>query len=68
MLAYGELAQRRLEASPTRTRIVVSYSRLTEDNSLENLPLLSLVLKRVSKDYPTGGVRAGAHGVRREAR
>lgn len=53
MLAYGELAQRRLEASPTRTRIVVSYSRSTEDNSLENLPLLSLVLKRVSKDYPT---------------
>lgn len=53
MLAYGEHAQRRLEASTTRARIVVSYSRSTEDNSLENLPLLSLVLKRVSKDYPT---------------
>ena len=51
--AAKRAAQRRLEASPTRTRIVVSYSRLTEDNSLENLPLLSLVLKRVSKDYPT---------------
>ena len=52
MLAYGEGAQKKLEESQARARIVLSYSRSTEDNSFENLPILSLVLKRVSHDYP----------------
>ena len=53
MLAFGQAAQAKLDQSKTRCRIVVSYSRSLDDNSVENLPMLSLILKRVSADYPT---------------
>ena len=53
MIAFGENAQRTIEKSTKRCRIVLSYSRTSEDSSFENLPIISLVLKKVSKDYPS---------------
>ena len=53
MIAFGENAQRIIEKSTKRCRIVLSYSRTSEDSSFENLPIISLVLKKVSKDYPS---------------
>ena len=53
MIAFGENAQRTIEKSTKRCRIVLSYSRTSEDSSFENLPISSLVLKKVSKDYPS---------------
>lgn len=53
MIAFGEKAQSMIESSPSRCRIVISYSRSSEDNTFENLPIISLVLKKVSKDYPS---------------
>ena len=52
MHLIGESARQQIQSSSTKTRIVISYSRVSEDNSFENLPILSIVLKRVMSDYP----------------
>ena len=52
MQVIGEAARQKIQSCPTRNRIVISYSRVSEDNSFENLPILSIVLKRVTNDYP----------------
>ena len=41
-----------MERSQNVCRVCVSYSRSKEDTFFENLPLISLILKRVSNDYP----------------
>ena len=48
----GEAARHTMEMATHRSRIILSYSRISEDNSFENLPILSIVLKRVTSDYP----------------
>ena len=41
-----------MERSQNICKVCVSYSRSKEDTFFENLPLISLILKRVSNDYP----------------
>ena len=53
MLVVAQAAQARLEQSKTQYRVAVSYNRPMNELSVENLPILSLVLKRVSADFPT---------------
>ena len=53
MIAFGKRAQTMIEHSPSRCRIVLSYSRSSEDHTFENLPIISLVLKKVSRNYPS---------------
>lgn len=52
MIEMGEEAQRKLTQSENQCRICVSYSRSSAGVSFENLPLMSLILKKVSVDYP----------------
>lgn len=52
MIEKGEEAQRRLTQSENQCRICVSYSRSSAGMSFENLPLMSLILKKVTVDYP----------------
>lgn len=52
MILFAEESQRRMERSNNVCRVCVSYSRSKEDTYFENLPLISLILKRVSNDYP----------------
>ena len=53
MLVVAQTAQARLEQSKTQYRVAVSYNRPMNELSVENLPILSLILKRVSVDFPT---------------
>ena len=52
MLVVAQAAQARLEQSKTQYRVAVSYNRPMNELSVENLPILSLILKRVSVDFP----------------
>lgn len=52
MINYAEMSQKIMENSSSTCRICVSYSRSKEETYFENLPLISLILKRVSADYP----------------
>ena len=52
LILFAEESQRRMEKSQHVCRVCVSYSRSKEDTFFENLPLISLILKRVSNDYP----------------
>ena len=52
MIAFAERSQKVMESSTNVCRVCVSYSRSKEDTYFENLPLISLILKRVSTDFP----------------
>ena len=52
MISYAEQSQKVMESSTSTCRVCVSYSRSKEETYFENLPLISLILKRVSNDYP----------------
>lgn len=52
MIAFAERSQKVMEVSTSVCRVCVSYSRSKEDTYFENLPLISLILKRVSTDFP----------------
>ena len=46
-------SRKRLETSGNQCRVCVSYSRSSYGMSFENLPLMCLIMKRVSADYPS---------------
>ena len=52
MIEKAEEAQRKLTHSQNQCRICVSYTRSSAGMSFENLPLMSLILKKVTVDYP----------------
>ena len=52
MINFAESSQKVMEASTNSCRVCVSYSRSKEETYFENLPLISLILKRVSNDFP----------------
>ena len=52
MINFAERSQKVMEASTNSCRVCVSYSRSKEETYFENLPLISLILKRVSNDFP----------------
>ena len=52
MIAFAERSQKIMEKATNACRICVSYSRSKEETYFENLPLISLILKRVSTDFP----------------
>ena len=52
MINFAERSQKVMEASSNSCRVCVSYSRSKEETYFENLPLISLILKRVSNDFP----------------
>ena len=52
MISYAEQSQKVMENSTSTCRVCVSYSRSKEETYFENLPLISLILKRVSNDFP----------------
>lgn len=53
---YAEERQRVMESSQNRRRVSVSYRRSKEETYFENLPLISLILKRVYNDYEESAV------------
>ncbi len=52
MIAFAEESQKKMEKADRSCRVCVSYSRSKEETYFENLPLISLILKRVSNDFP----------------
>lgn len=46
-------SQRKLSESIGKCKVCVSYTRSSQGMSFENLPLMSILMKRVTTDYPT---------------
>ena len=53
MIAFGEKAEKALANAPQPCKICVSMNLQNGKNYFEKLPLLSLILKRVVKEYPS---------------
>ena len=53
MILFGENAERVLSSASNPCRICVSMNLKNDENYFEKLPLLSLILKRVTADYPS---------------
>ena len=53
MLEMGEESRKKLTEAPEDCRLIVSYSRSSLGMSFENLPLMSIVLKKVTAEYPS---------------
>ena len=52
MISFGEAAEKTLSSAPHPCRIRLSMNLQRDRNYFEKLPLLSLILKRVSTDFP----------------
>lgn len=53
MFELGEEARKKLYESPSQCRVCVSYSRSSFGMSFENLPLMSIILKKVTAEFPS---------------
>ena len=53
MVEMFDESKKKLEAVAEPCRVCVSYSRSSFGMSFENLPLMCLIMKRVSTDYPS---------------
>ncbi|KAK8820543.1 hypothetical protein WA577_006603 [Blastocystis sp. JDR] len=53
MVEMFDESKKKLEAVADPCRVCVSYSRSSFGMSFENLPLMCLIMKRVSTDYPS---------------
>ena len=53
MIAFGEKAEQTLAQAEHPCKICVSMNLQNDKNYFEKLPLLSLILKRVVKEYPS---------------
>lgn len=51
MVNSAEKHQQEMKNSKYHKRISVSYKRSREESSFENLPLISLILKRIHNEY-----------------
>ena len=51
MIVFAEEKQKVMESSQNHTFVSVSYGRSKEEIYFENLPLISLILKRVFNEY-----------------
>ena len=53
MMETVDESQRILKQSEQKCKVCVSYTRSSLGMSFENLPLMSILMKRVTKDYPS---------------
>ena len=53
MFEMGEESRKRLAESMESCRVCVSYSRSSFGMSFENLPLISIILKKVTAEFPS---------------
>ena len=56
MIAYAEEKRAMMESSQHHRFVSVSYKSIKEEIYFENLPLMSLILKRVYHEYKEGAV------------
>lgn len=52
MFEMGEESRKKLASVQDECRLTVSYSRSSFGMSFENLPFMSIMLKKVTSDYP----------------